>query len=103
MEPDSVFPLERNAKNVPYDEHRLLDDLKGNPFRSGTRKMFPMTNRGDVFMQTKKARRLLVIERASAGKSTVREAGERLGVSSRHVIRLKNRFRREGASGLAHK
>jgi len=63
----------------------------------------PMTNRGDVFMKTKGARRLLVVEQASAGKTTVREAGERIGLSSRHVIRRKNRFRKEETSGLVHK
>jgi len=61
---------------------------------SGAMKMSPMTNRGDVFMKTKKVRRLLVIGQASAGKTTVWEAGERLGLSSRHVIRRKNRFRK---------
>jgi len=44
---------------------------------SGTMNMSPMTNRGDVFMKTKAARRLLVIEQASAGKIPVREADER--------------------------
>lgn len=46
-------------------------------------KMSPMTNRGDVFMKTKEVRRLLLIGQASAGKTTVRETGERLGLISR--------------------
>lgn len=66
-------------------------------------KMSPMTNRGDVYMKAKEARRLLLIERASAGEVTVREASERLGLSCRQVIRLKERYREEGASGLVHK
>ncbi len=54
-------------------------------------------------MKTKEARRLMVIEQASAGNLTVREAGEILGLSARHVIRLKERYRKEGASGLLHR
>lgn len=62
-----------------------------------------MMNRGDVFMKTKEARRLFVIEQVSAGKITVREASERLELSCRQIIRLKKRFREEGAAGLVHK
>ena len=70
---------------------------------NGTVKMSPMMTRGDVFMKTKEARRLVLIEQASAGKVSVREVSERLGLSCRQVIRLKGRFREEGASGLIHK
>lgn len=47
-------------------------------FLNGTWIMSIMMNRGDVFMKTKEARRLFVIEQVSAGKITVREASERL-------------------------
>lgn len=62
-----------------------------------------MKTRGDVLMKAEEARRAFVIEQAVAGAFTVREAGEVLGLSYRQVIRLKNRYRKEGAVGLVHK
>ena len=63
--------------------------------------MFIMMNRGGVFMKTKEARRLFVVEQVSAGKITVQETSERLELSCREIIRLKGRFRKEGAKVLA--
>ncbi len=62
--------------------------------------MSPMTNGGDVFMKTKGARRLMVIEQASVWEPHgAREAGEMLGLSSRHVIRVKTGFARRKLRG----
>jgi hypothetical protein len=62
-----------------------------------------MKTRGDVFMKAKEARRAFVTLQAVAGAFTVQEAGEVLGPRCRQVIRLKNRYREEGAVGLVHK
>ncbi len=59
-----------------------------------------MMNRGDVFMKAKEARRLFVIEQASAGKITVREASERLELSCRQIIRLKQDSFTRGEASL---
>ena len=48
-------------------------------YLNGTETMSLMMSRGDVFMKTKEALRLLLIEQASAGKITVREADKRGG------------------------
>ena len=37
------------------------------------------------------------------GKSTLKDAGKRMGVSYRHEKRLKKRFITEGAKGLVHR
>ncbi len=58
-----------------------------------------MMNRGDVFMKTKEARRLFVIEEASAGKITVREASERFGLSCQQIIRRTGRCPKEEVWG----
>lgn len=53
-------------------------------------------------MSIKEAPRPGLIRAALAGKVTVREVAQALGLSRRQVQRLKERFRREGVRGLLH-
>lgn len=58
--------------------------------------------RGDVFLSTKEARRVYVMERVVAGKMTVRQGAEYLGLSERQVKRLKKGMKEKGVAALAH-
>ncbi len=58
---------------------------------------------GDIFLSTKEARRVFVIEKAARGEITVREASMVLGLSERQVKRLKKGFAEAGPAALAHK
>ena len=57
----------------------------------------------NIFLSQKEARRLYVIEQTIAGKLTVRQAAELLGLSCRQVKRLKKGVANTGAASLAHK
>lgn len=58
---------------------------------------------GDIFLKSKEARRLLIVERLASGQLTVFAAASQLGLSARQLVRLKGRYLSEGASGLVHK
>ena len=59
--------------------------------------------KGDVFLSTKEAKRVYVMEQVVDGKLTVRQAAELLGLSKRQVKRLKGGVKKEGIAHLAHK
>ncbi|NLY56838.1 MAG: helix-turn-helix domain containing protein [Firmicutes bacterium] len=54
-------------------------------------------------MNEKESRRLPVMEQVLAGRLSTREAAQLLGLSQRHIKRLKTGLKKEGASFLAHK
>ncbi|MGC8482874.1 MAG: helix-turn-helix domain-containing protein, partial [Thermodesulfobium sp.] len=54
-------------------------------------------------MSVKESRRVFVIEQAIEGNITNRQAAEVLGLSKRQIIRLKERVKTEGVTGLVHK
>lgn len=58
--------------------------------------------RGDVFLSSKEARRVYVMERVVGGTLTVRQAAGLLGLCERQVKRLKKGMKQEGVSALAH-
>jgi len=58
--------------------------------------------RGDVFLSTKEARRVYVMEQVVAGKMTVRQGSQLLGLSERQVKRLKKGMKEKGVAALAH-
>ena len=47
--------------------------------------------------------RLRMLVRIEAGELTIQEASKELDLSTRQVSRILNRFRREGASSVAHR
>ena len=53
-------------------------------------------------MTRNELRRLEVVRLACDGAMNNREAAELLGLCTRQIIRLKNRFRQKGADGLIH-
>ena len=55
-----------------------------------------------VTMTRNELRRLEVVRLACDGAMNNREAAELLGLCTRQIIRLKNRFRQKGADGLIH-
>lgn len=59
--------------------------------------------RGDIFLSRKESRRVFVIEQTIAGRLTVRQAATLLGLSERHIKRLKGGMKREGTAFLAPK
>jgi transposase len=58
--------------------------------------------RGEVFLSTKEARRVYVMEQVVAGKITVRQGAKYLGLSERQVKRLKKGMKEKGVAALAH-
>ena len=59
---------------------------------------------GDIFiMSVKEINRIPTIKKLSEGEMTAGCAAHILGLSVRHVRRLKKRFNNEGSRGLAHK
>ncbi|WP_324718039.1 ISNCY family transposase [Carboxydochorda subterranea] len=59
--------------------------------------------KGDVFLRPDEAQRIPVLERLLKGEITVWEGAQALGLSERHVLRLKHAFAQHGAAILAHK
>lgn len=53
-------------------------------------------------MSQQELKRAVVIQRVVAGGMTVQEAAEVLGLSVRHIKRMKKKFQQHGAPGLAH-
>lgn len=58
---------------------------------------------GDIFLKTKEARRLSIMEQVVHGLVTVSKASEVLGLSRRHVFRLAAGLASSGAGSLAHR
>jgi len=58
--------------------------------------------KGDVFLSQKESRRVYVMEQLLEGKITVRQASDLLGLSQRHIKRLKAKVRERGMAALAH-
>jgi transposase len=54
-------------------------------------------------MSQKERQRHHLLQMVLDGKSTLKDAGKRMGVSYRHAKRLKKRFITEGAKGLVHR
>jgi len=59
--------------------------------------------KGDIKLSLKESRRVYVMEQVLSGTLTVREAAGRLGLSERHVKRLKGGMKLYGLAFLAHK
>jgi transposase len=55
-----------------------------------------------VTLTLKEQKRLKVLNEVEAGRMTMGEAAELLGVSERQVYRLKKAYREKEAAGLAH-
>ena len=53
-------------------------------------------------MSQKERQRHHLLKMVLEGKNTLKDAGNRMGVSYRHAKRLKKRFITEGAKGLVH-
>jgi len=53
-------------------------------------------------MSQRERQRFHLLEMAIGGKITLKDAGERMGVSYRHAKRLKKKLVTEGAKGLVH-
>lgn len=56
-----------------------------------------------VGLSGKERERLVELEQVKAGRQTVREAQERLGISERQARRIWKRFKAEGVRGLVHR
>jgi len=54
-------------------------------------------------MSRKERRRLVVLHQVETGALTLKEAGERMGVSYRQARRVRKRYEDEGESGLIHR
>lgn len=59
-------------------------------------------DRQEVTLTLKEQKRLHVLNQIEAGKTTVEKGAELLGMTERHLYRLKARYRQEGAEALAH-
>jgi transposase len=59
-------------------------------------------NKVMVTLSQSELNRVLVLQRAVDGQLTIQEAALVLGLSQRHVKRLKKKFLQDGAAGLAH-
>lgn len=59
--------------------------------------------KGDVYLNQKESRRLYVMEQVLAGRITTKEAAQLLGLSQRHIKRLKGGMKQDGVAFLAHK
>jgi len=59
--------------------------------------------RKDILKMSQKERqRHHLLQMVLDGKTTLKDAGKRMGISYRHAKRLKKRFITEGAKGLVH-
>ena len=58
--------------------------------------------KGYLTMSQKETNRLAIMEQILTKTIRQRKAAEILGLAIRQVIRLKKRYRKEGASGLVH-
>jgi transposase len=58
--------------------------------------------RETITLTTHEQKRVLVLNRVELGQLTATQAAEMLGVSERHVRRLRAAYRKEGAAALAH-
>lgn len=58
---------------------------------------------GEIFLSTKEAKRLYVMERVLEGSWAASEAAKLLGLSIRQVFRLKGEMAANGEKGLVHK
>ena len=56
----------------------------------------------DITMSIFQLRRFEVLSQLNGGQINGREAGEKLGLSRRHIRRLKKRVREKGVQGLTH-
>jgi len=61
-----------------------------------------MGHQGTITLSQKELQRVAVIGECVKGTTSVRHAAALLGLSPRHIKRLKRRFHREGAAALAH-
>ena len=61
-----------------------------------------MDRRNPVTLTQKEQQRLHVVMEVEAGRWSAEQAAEVLGVSERHVWRLKARYRGDGASAFMH-
>ena len=61
-----------------------------------------MGHQGTITLSQKELQRVAVIGECVKGTTSVRHAAALLGLSPRHIKRLKRRFRRKGAAALAH-
>lgn len=59
--------------------------------------------RGDIYLSSKEARRIHVLDHLISGKLTVPEAAHLLNLSDRQVQRLKGGYLRSGEAALVHK
>jgi len=59
--------------------------------------------RGDIYLSSKEARRIHILDQLIAGKLTVPEAARILNLSDRQVQRLKGGYLRSGEASLVHK
>jgi transposase len=59
-------------------------------------------NQGRVTLTQRELNRAFILERVVGGRMSVREAALVLKLSERHVKRLKQKWQKEGAAGLAH-
>lgn len=62
-----------------------------------------MVGEDSIVMSGKELRRVHVIHQVVAKQLTQKQAGEVLGLTTRHIRRLSDRLRAEGAKGLAHR
>jgi len=60
-------------------------------------------NQETLTMSHKETTRLIMMERVMDGSITLTDAAERMGISLRQAIRIKQRFARWGAGGLVHR
>ena len=58
--------------------------------------------KGTIVLSRREAHRARVMERVTTGVLTLKQASELLGISYRQAKRVKNRYARDGAAGLAH-
>ena len=55
-----------------------------------------------IVLSARVQNRLMVVSALDRGKLRMREAAHVLGISVRHLRRLRERYHRQGASGLVH-
>jgi hypothetical protein len=62
-----------------------------------------MVGEDSIVMSGKELRRVHVIHQVVAKQLAQKQAGEVLGLTTRHIRRLSDRLRADGAKGLAHR
>lgn len=60
-------------------------------------------NQGTLTMSYKEREKLKVLHRLTKGELTYRDAAETLGITERHLYRLRTRYKAEGDEGLMHR